>query len=117
MEQRASAATAAQRPRWDSSGIRPFCITLHRLQPRRRLRVHWGRLRTFLPRRARACSTLRLAWIYLALGEIDRGFDWLEKGIEEGEGILLHLHVDPQFDPLRSHLRYPALLRKMNLEP
>jgi tetratricopeptide (TPR) repeat protein len=56
-------------------------------------------------------------YIYPALGEIDKGFDWLEKAIDERDGLILHLQVDPSFDPLRSHPRYPALLRKMNLEP
>ena len=57
------------------------------------------------------------AFIYLGLGDIDRGFDWLEKAIDERDGLILHLRVDPIYDPLRSHPRYPALLRKMNLEP
>ena len=55
--------------------------------------------------------------IYSGLGEIDRCFDWLEKAVDEREGWMLHIHADPAFDPLRSHPRYPALLRKMNLEP
>jgi len=57
------------------------------------------------------------AVIYFGLGEIDRGFDWLEKAVDERDGWILHIHVHPAFDPLRSHPRYPALLRKMNLEP
>jgi eukaryotic-like serine/threonine-protein kinase len=57
------------------------------------------------------------AWIYLGLGEIDKCFDWLNKAVDEGDGFILHLHVDPVFDPVRSHPRYHALLRKMNLEP
>jgi serine/threonine protein kinase/tetratricopeptide (TPR) repeat protein len=60
---------------------------------------------------------LSFAVIYPALGEIDKGFEWLEKAIDEREAILLHFHIDPSFDELRSHPRYPALLRKMNLEP
>jgi len=56
--------------------------------------------------------------IYMTLGEIDKGFDWLEKAIDERDSLsILHLQVDPLYDPLRSHPRYPALLRKMNLEP
>ena len=57
------------------------------------------------------------AVIYFGLGEIDRGFDWLEKAVDERDALILHFHVDPTYDPLRSHPRYPALLRKMNLEP
>ena len=45
--------------------------------------------------------------------------DWspLDKAVDEREGLTLHFHIDPLFDPLRSHPRYHALLRKMNLEP
>ncbi len=55
--------------------------------------------------------------IHLGLREIDMAFDMVEKAVEEREFKMTHLHVDPLFDPLRSHPRYPALLRKMNLEP
>jgi len=48
---------------------------------------------------------------------IDRGFDWLEKTVDEHDGMFLHLHVDPIYDSLRSHPRYQILLRKMNLKP
>jgi hypothetical protein len=60
---------------------------------------------------------LSFAVIYPALGEIDKGFDWLEKAVDERLGTILHLHIDPLYDLQRSHPRYPALLRKMNLEP
>jgi serine/threonine-protein kinase len=55
--------------------------------------------------------------IYAGLGEIDRFFDWCEKAVDERDPMILHLHVEPEYDPLRSHPRYTALLRKMNLEP
>ena len=56
------------------------------------------------------------ALIYLGLGEIDQGFDWLEKAVDEfDQAIFLYLGT-ATFDPLRSHPRYKALLRKMNLE-
>jgi eukaryotic-like serine/threonine-protein kinase len=57
------------------------------------------------------------AQIYLGLGEIDESFDWIEKAVEEGEFMVFSLPVHPLVDPLRSHPRYHALLRKMNLEP
>jgi tetratricopeptide (TPR) repeat protein len=54
--------------------------------------------------------------IYMGLGETDRAFDWMEKAVEEHDGMMLHLNVSPDYDSLRSHPRYHALLRKMNLE-
>jgi len=57
------------------------------------------------------------ASICSGLGEIDECFDWLFKAIENQESMILFLINDPGFDPLRSHPRYKALLRKMNLEP
>jgi serine/threonine protein kinase/Flp pilus assembly protein TadD len=55
--------------------------------------------------------------IYFGLGEIDKAFDWFEKGVEERHSMILFFYPLPFFDPLRSHPRYKALLRKMNLEP
>jgi len=57
------------------------------------------------------------AVIYSGLGEMDKAFDWFEKAVDEREPLMLHCHVHPNYDPLRTHPRYPALLRKMNLEP
>jgi serine/threonine-protein kinase len=54
--------------------------------------------------------------IYLGLGEIDKALDWYEKAIDERDSYILHLSVDPQYDRLRSHPRFQALLRKMNLQ-
>jgi adenylate cyclase len=56
------------------------------------------------------------AAIYDELGEIDEGFAWIEQAIDERQGSILLLHIDPVYDPLRSHPRYHTLLRKMNLE-
>jgi eukaryotic-like serine/threonine-protein kinase len=57
------------------------------------------------------------AWIYCAAGEIDKGLDWLEKCIDERDALVLVVRDFAIYDPLRSHPRYHALLRKMNLEP
>ncbi|MGA2587596.1 MAG: protein kinase [Candidatus Aminicenantales bacterium] len=57
------------------------------------------------------------AAIYVGLGEMDKAFDWFEKAVDEHEPLMLHIHVHPNYDPLRTHPRYKALLRKMNLEP
>jgi hypothetical protein len=55
--------------------------------------------------------------IYFGLGEIDKAFDWFEKGVEERHFLISYAYSLPFFDPIRSHPRYKALLRKMNLEP
>ncbi len=58
---------------------------------------------------------LSFAIIHVGLAEIDRAFDWLEKAVDEHDSSILMLPVQPLYDPLRSHPRYHALLRKMNL--
>ena len=55
--------------------------------------------------------------IHLALGEIDRSFDWLEKAVDERDGAIFTLSAEPICDLLRPHARFQALLRKMNLAP
>jgi serine/threonine protein kinase/Flp pilus assembly protein TadD len=57
------------------------------------------------------------AEIYLGLGETDKALDWLYKAVDEGHGMISYIHQSPEWDPLRSHPRYKALRRKMNLEP
>ncbi len=56
------------------------------------------------------------AIIYLALEQIDKGFDWLEKAGEEREHMAVLWIRMPIFDRLRSHPRYHAMLHKMNLK-
>ncbi len=58
-----------------------------------------------------------VAVIYAGLGEMDKAFDWFEKAVDEHNPLMLHFHVHPNYDPLRTHPRYSVLLRKMNLEP
>jgi len=60
---------------------------------------------------------ISFAYIYTGLGKTDKALDWLEKGVDELDGQALNLKIEPIFDSLRSHPRYEALLRKMNLEP
>jgi len=55
---------------------------------------------------------------YRGLGEVDHAFEWLEKGVEERDPLVVcTLKSEPAFSPLRGHPRYQGLLRKMNLEP
>jgi tetratricopeptide (TPR) repeat protein len=56
------------------------------------------------------------ASLSFALGENDRGFEWLEKGYKEHDSTLLEIKVDPRFDGVRSNPRYKELLKKVGLE-
>ncbi len=61
-------------------------------------------------------SATHFAQIYFALGEIDKCFDCLDKAVDEHDVQFFTWLDIPYVDPLRSHPRYHALLRKMNLE-
>ena len=54
---------------------------------------------------------------YAGLREIDKCLEWLEISTDDHDSIMPTVRIDRMFDPLRSHSRYKALLRKMNLEP
>lgn len=56
-----------------------------------------------------------MALIYTALEKKDRAFYWLEKSYENHEESLCSLKVDPKFDPLRSDLRFDAMMKKIGL--
>jgi eukaryotic-like serine/threonine-protein kinase len=59
-----------------------------------------------------------LAVVYSGLKEREATLEWITKGIEERDPILVTpLKIGPNYDPLRSHPAFQALLRKMNLEP
>jgi eukaryotic-like serine/threonine-protein kinase len=60
---------------------------------------------------------LAIAYAYLGLNEMEKAFDWLEKAIDERDAMVMYTPSFHLADPLRSHPRYRALLRKMNLEP
>jgi TolB-like protein/Tfp pilus assembly protein PilF/tRNA A-37 threonylcarbamoyl transferase component Bud32 len=61
-------------------------------------------------------SPFMLAEVYWALGDIEKGFEWLEKACDVGDVWLLYIQVSPGLAPLRSDPRYKAILRKMGLE-
>jgi len=56
-----------------------------------------------------------LAVLYTGLGEKDRAIEQLKKAYQDRTGMLIHLKVEPLFDPLRSDPRFVELLRSMGL--
>jgi TolB-like protein/Tfp pilus assembly protein PilF len=64
----------------------------------------------------RYVSPMEFAWIHFALEQTDQGFRWLTKASEDRAFELIHLKVDPRFDPLRDDRRFVAIMRKLGLE-
>ena len=62
----------------------------------------------------RRVSSVHFATIYVGLGEPDRALDALEKAYDERAAGLISLKVRQEWDPVRTHPRFQALLKKMN---
>jgi serine/threonine protein kinase/Tfp pilus assembly protein PilF len=58
--------------------------------------------------------SFELAQIYVALGEFDTAFDYLNRAIVENNGEMVYLKVGPLFDPVREDPRFEALLERLN---
>ncbi|HET9794385.1 MAG TPA: protein kinase [Thermoanaerobaculia bacterium] len=67
-------------------------------------------------RAERFTSPWGIASIYARLGEPEEALSWLELAYAEHDPPLVWLKVHPRFDALRSHPRFLAILRRMNLE-
>jgi TolB-like protein/Tfp pilus assembly protein PilF len=52
--------------------------------------------------------------IYVALGQTEEAFRWLETAYEQRANWMVYLKVDPVFDDLRSDPRFQDLMRRMN---
>jgi tetratricopeptide (TPR) repeat protein len=56
-----------------------------------------------------------IAFIYIAVGENDQAFLWLNKAVDERSGTIGWIKVDPHFDGIRSDPRFADLVRRMGL--
>jgi TolB-like protein/DNA-binding winged helix-turn-helix (wHTH) protein/Tfp pilus assembly protein PilF len=56
-----------------------------------------------------------IALIYVGLGQKDSAFEWLDKAVEERSPWLIHLTVDPRFDPIRLDPRFKNLIQRIGL--
>ena len=55
-----------------------------------------------------------LALVYLGLGDHARALDYLERALAANSQMIAWLGRDAMFDPLRSELRFIALMKKLN---
>jgi TolB-like protein/Tfp pilus assembly protein PilF len=57
-----------------------------------------------------------IVYIFLALGEKDQAFAWMEKGYQSRAGNLPWIIMEPKFDPIRSDPRFDELVHRMGLK-
>ena len=56
-----------------------------------------------------------IAAVYVALGQKESAFEWLEQAYQIRSASLINLKVDPRFDSLRSDQRFSNLVRRIGL--
>src|SRR5438477_777024 len=68
-------------------------------------------------REKRYVSAPVIAAVYVALGDKEEAFRWLERAFVEHSGILQWIAFLPEFRPLHSDARFPHLLRRIGASP
>ena len=66
-------------------------------------------------REKRYVSAPVIAAVYVAFGDKEEAFRWLERAFEEHSGILQWIAFLPEFRPLHSDVRFPHLLRRIGV--
>jgi TolB-like protein/Tfp pilus assembly protein PilF len=61
-------------------------------------------------------SPTSIARVYVALGDKERAFEWLEKACNARDWGMINIKVWPGFDDVRSDPRFADLLKRMNLQ-
>ena len=54
-----------------------------------------------------------LSIVFLGLGRVEDGLEWLERACDTRSGLLVYLKVEPMFDRVRSEPRFGALMERM----
>ena len=57
-----------------------------------------------------------IVYIFIALGDKDQAFAWMEKAYQSRAGNLPWMIMEPKFDPLRSDPRFTEFVRRMGLK-
>ncbi len=60
---------------------------------------------------------VKVAMVHAAVGDHDRAFDYLERGVKERWRTVLDIRTIPDFIPLRPDPRFVQILNQMNLPP
>ncbi len=65
--------------------------------------------------RSKLVNPSQQALLYLAIGEQEKAFEWVERDFQSGEKTLWFFYQDPGFDSIRDDSRFQAALKRMNL--
>jgi tetratricopeptide (TPR) repeat protein len=65
--------------------------------------------------RHRYVKASSIAAVYLAIGDLDQGFRWLDRAVDEHDPTMCWLRLDSAFAPARNDPRYQLLLKKVHL--
>ena len=63
----------------------------------------------------RYVSPLHFAYLHIGLGEKGKAFQLLHKAVEQRDGLLVYLKVEPMFDRIRSDPRFQEIVRMVGL--
>ncbi|HEY8224417.1 MAG TPA: winged helix-turn-helix domain-containing protein [Pyrinomonadaceae bacterium] len=55
--------------------------------------------------------------LYVALGEKEKAFEWLDKTFDAHDPVTLQFKIDPAYDNLRGDSRYAKLVQRIGLQP
>ncbi len=66
------------------------------------------------PKLGSAGREQEFALVYFALGDEERGFEWLTKAFDE-RGFVIFVKFDPRFDSVRSDPRFQALVARLGI--
>jgi TolB-like protein/tetratricopeptide (TPR) repeat protein len=57
-----------------------------------------------------------IAEMCIGLGDYDRAFGWLDRGIEERSSVLVGLLVNPRYQPVRDDPRFQRIIERVGLD-
>jgi tetratricopeptide (TPR) repeat protein len=57
-----------------------------------------------------------IPWIFFAVDEKDKAFEWMERAFEENDPLLMWIKSDPIIKPLKGDPRYDIILEKLGLD-
>ena len=65
--------------------------------------------------KSRYVPSVLVAEACVRVGDKDSAFEWLERGFEERDDLMIDLKVEPVFDGLRSDPRFQDLIRRVGI--